>query len=98
MTQEDRAAQRYDLGAIGDDKKRVRVRSLKKKAIGAMPNAVSSIKTMNNKRVSNCRFASISIDDVRDDEEEEVVNAFREILIGKELLPDVHDDYHTLLR
>ncbi|XP_076899888.1 phosphatidylinositol/phosphatidylcholine transfer protein SFH9-like [Bidens hawaiensis] len=98
LTQEDRGTQRYDLGANGDDKKRVRVRSLKKKAIGAMPNVVSSLKTMNNKRVSNCRFASISIDDVRDDEEEEVVNAFREILIEKELLPDVHDDYHTLLR
>ncbi|MFS7897491.1 putative CRAL-TRIO lipid binding domain, CRAL/TRIO domain, CRAL/TRIO domain superfamily [Helianthus anomalus] len=92
LNQEDRSGQRCDLG---DDKKRVRVRSLKKKAMGGMPNAV---KTPSNKRVSNCRFASVSIDDVRDDEEEKVVNAFREILIEKDLLPDAHDDYHTLLR
>ncbi|XP_076934191.1 phosphatidylinositol/phosphatidylcholine transfer protein SFH9-like isoform X2 [Bidens hawaiensis] len=98
LNQEDRATQRYDLGAIGDDKKRVRVRPLKKKAMGATSNAVHSLKVLNNKRASNCRFASISIDDVRDDEEEKVVNAFREILIQKELLPNVHDDYHTLLR
>ncbi|KAM0064444.1 putative CRAL-TRIO lipid binding domain, CRAL/TRIO domain, CRAL/TRIO domain superfamily [Helianthus debilis subsp. tardiflorus] len=92
LNQEDRSGQRCDLG---DDKKRVRVRSLKKKAMGGMPN---DVKTPSNKRVSNCRFASVSIDDVRDDEEEKVVNAFREILIEKDLLPDAHDDYHTLLR
>ncbi|KAI3742413.1 hypothetical protein L1987_60094 [Smallanthus sonchifolius] len=98
LNQEDRSTQRYDLGTIGDDKKRVRVRSLKKIAMGAKTNPMSSLKTRSNKRVSNCQFASISIDDVRDDEEEKVVNAFREILIEKELLPNLHDDYHTLLR
>ncbi|KAJ9543541.1 hypothetical protein OSB04_023248, partial [Centaurea solstitialis] len=59
---------------------------------------MNSFKTRSNKRVSNCRFASISIDDVRDEEEEKVVNAFRQILIEKDLLPNRHDDYHTLLR
>ncbi|KAL4587959.1 hypothetical protein LXL04_000836 [Taraxacum kok-saghyz] len=86
------------LGTSGDDKKRVRARSLKKKAMVASTRPINSIKTRSNKRVSNCKFASISIDDVRDEEEEKVVNAFRQILIEKDLLPHRHDDYHTLLR
>lgn len=98
LNQEDRSIQRYDLGTFGDDKRRVRVRSLKKKTMGASTRPINSFKTRSNKRVSNCQFASISIDDVRDEEEEKVVNAFRQILIEKDLLPNRHDDYHTLLR
>lgn len=59
---------------------------------------LNALKPRSNMRVSNCQFASISIDDVRDEEEEKVVNAFRQILIEKDLLPHRHDDYHTLLR
>ncbi|KAI3526503.1 hypothetical protein L1887_05760 [Cichorium endivia] len=86
------------LGIFTDDKRRVRVRSLKKKAMVASTRPVNPLKIRSNKRVSNCQFASISIDDVRDEEEEEVVNAFRQILIEKDCLPHRHDDYHTLLR
>ncbi|KAL8260732.1 hypothetical protein R6Q59_028685 [Mikania micrantha] len=98
LNQEDRSTQKYDLGTVGDDKKRVRVRSLKKKAMTAATNPINSLKKRGNKRVLNCQFASISVGDVRHEEDEKVVNAFREILIEKELLPNVHDDYHTLLR
>lgn len=86
------------LGTFGDDKRKIRVRPLKKKAMVASTKPVNSLKTQFNKRVSNCQFASISIDDVRDEEEENVVNAFRQILIEKDFLPHRHDDYHTLLR
>lgn len=49
-------------------------------------------------KVADCRFASISINDVRDSKEEEAVNALRRALLAKDLLPPSHDDYHTLLR
>lgn len=49
-------------------------------------------------KVADCRFASISINDVRDSKEEEAVNALRRTLLAKDLLPPSHDDYHTLLR
>ncbi|PWA64157.1 sec14p-like phosphatidylinositol transfer family protein [Artemisia annua] len=98
LNQEDKSTQVYDLGTFGDDKRRVRVKSSKKKSISDSTRPINSVKTRSNKRASNCQFASISIDDVRDEEEEETVNAFRQILIEKDLLLNRHDDYHTLLR
>ncbi|XP_071721262.1 phosphatidylinositol/phosphatidylcholine transfer protein SFH9 [Rutidosis leptorrhynchoides] len=98
INQEDRSTQRYDLGTFGDDNRRGKVRSLKKKAMGASTRPIIPLHMRSNKRVSNCQFASISIDDVRDEEEEKTVNAFRQNLIEKDLLSNRHDDYHTLLR
>ncbi|KAF2292598.1 hypothetical protein GH714_025897 [Hevea brasiliensis] len=43
-------------------------------------------------------ICAISINDVRDANEEAAVNAFRQELIAKDLLPPRYDDYHTLLR
>nr|GEX14835.1 phosphatidylinositol/phosphatidylcholine transfer protein SFH9-like isoform X1 [Tanacetum cinerariifolium] len=86
---------RYGLGKFEEEKRRIRARSLKKKAMVASARLTNSLK---RRRVSNCRYAHISVDDVRDEEEEKDVNAFREVLIEKDLLPYSHDDYHTLLR
>jgi hypothetical protein len=91
-------------GAKGSDRetldveKRIRIRSLKKKAMDTSNRFTHNNLRKRSRRVANCRFASISIDDLRDEKEEEAVNAFRWILIEKNLLVARHDDYHTMLR
>ncbi|GKU86061.1 hypothetical protein SLEP1_g639 [Rubroshorea leprosula] len=80
-----------------DEKRRIRGRSLKKKAMTASTKLTHSFRKR-GKRVTDCRYAAISIEDVRDAKEEEAVNAFRQELIAKDLLPASHDDYHTMLR
>lgn len=51
-----------------------------------------------SRRVLHCHFASISTEEFLDEEEEKAVNAFRQVLIERDLLPAEQDDYHTLLR
>lgn len=80
-----------------DERRRYRGRSLKKKTMNASMKFTNTLRKR-GKRVANCRYASISIEDVRDAEEEEAVNAFREALLANNLLPDRFDDYHTMLR
>ncbi|KAL4597271.1 hypothetical protein ACB092_12G222600 [Castanea dentata] len=98
--------------ASEDERRKVRVRSLKKRTkkkvmmnggggSGSGSRLSISLSQSLRKRgnkVADCRFASISINDVRDSKEEEAVNAFRRTLLAKDLLPPSHDDYHTLLR
>ncbi|MED6139585.1 hypothetical protein PIB30_085293, partial [Stylosanthes scabra] len=51
-----------------------------------------------NKRVADYPFSSIYIEDIRDADEEAAVNLFRQEVLRRNLLPDSHDDYHTMLR
>ncbi|KDP26382.1 hypothetical protein JCGZ_17540 [Jatropha curcas] len=95
--QENERAKGVDLETSEDEKRRTKVRSLKKKAMSASNRLTHSLRKR-SKRVADCRYAAISINDVRDAKEEAAVNAFRQTLIAKDLLPSRHDDYHTLLR
>lgn len=93
LAREDDRAKRSDLETSEDEKRRTRMRSLKKKAT-----KITHTLRKRSKKVAHCRFASISTDDFRDEKEEEAVNVFRQVLIDKDLLPACHDDYHTMLR
>lgn len=97
MPGEEERARRSDFEISEEEKKRIRIRSLKKKAMNAS-NKISHTLRRRSTRVAHCRYASISIDDYRDEKEEESVNAFRQLLMDKDLLPPRHDDYHTILR
>ncbi|XP_052170636.1 phosphatidylinositol/phosphatidylcholine transfer protein SFH9 isoform X3 [Diospyros lotus] len=95
--EEDGKAKRSDVEAHEEEKRRTRSRSLKKKAMNASSRLTHTLRR-HSKRIGPCRFASISIEDVRDEKEEEAVNSFRQVLMAKDLLPAHHDDYHTMLR
>ncbi|WVZ78000.1 hypothetical protein U9M48_025781 [Paspalum notatum var. saurae] len=81
---------------ISEDEKKTRMGSLKKKAIDASTKIRHSLKK--NRRKSGSRVLSVSIEDVRDLEELQAVESFRQALLLDELLPARHDDYHMMLR
>jgi hypothetical protein len=70
--------------------------SFKKKALNASAKLKNSIKR--RARRSSSKVMAFAIDDPRDAEEMQAVDAFRQILILEELLPSRHDDYHMMLR
>ncbi|KAG6532996.1 hypothetical protein ZIOFF_006856 [Zingiber officinale] len=69
--------------------------SFKKKAISASSKFRNSI---NKRSRRSSKVMSVAIEDVRDAEEMQSVDAFRQTLILEELLPARHDDYHMMLR
>ena len=79
-------------GNSEDERRRRKIGSLRRKAIHAL-------KKRGRRRV-DFRFppSAISIEDVRDAEEERAVATFRDRLNAHGLLPDKHDDYHMMLR
>ncbi|KAK8711713.1 hypothetical protein V6N13_146982 [Hibiscus sabdariffa] len=86
-----------EFGTSEDEKRRMHRGSLKKKAITASTKLTHSLRK-HSRRVSDCKYTEISLEDVRDAEEEKVVRAFRQALLGKDQLPPRCDNYHTLLR
>ncbi|KAK6141833.1 hypothetical protein DH2020_024424 [Rehmannia glutinosa] len=80
-----------------DEKRRRRMRSLRRKSINGSKRIAHTLRKCSG-HVVHCQFASIFMEEFLDEEEEKAVNAFRQALIEKDLLPARHDDYHTMLR
>lgn len=95
---DDEKARRSDYEISDDERRRPRSRSHKKKAMNISSTRIAHSLKKRGKRVADCRYASISVEDVRDAKEERAVEAFRQTLITRDLLPPLHDDYHTMLR
>ncbi|KAL5998551.1 hypothetical protein ACLOJK_009494 [Asimina triloba] len=96
--QEYRIESASEFEASEDETRRVRVRSAKKKYLGASTSIPQSLRKRGRRR-GNHQLPSVPVtEDLKDAEEEEAVNAFRIALLAKDQLPPCHDDYHTLKR
>ncbi|XP_072962221.1 phosphatidylinositol/phosphatidylcholine transfer protein SFH13-like isoform X1 [Typha angustifolia] len=94
---DERKERRSDVENSEDERRRSAIGALKKKALSASSRLTHSLKKR-GKRKADYRVSSVSIEDVRDEEEERAVYAFQQELISRNLLPDKHNDYHMLLR
>lgn len=86
-----------DFEVSEEDSKKPKSRSLKRRALTASSKFRQSLRRRGKKR-SEGLSSSLIIQDVRDAKELQAVEAFRQLLLSEELLPEKLDDYHTLLR
>ncbi|XP_039117461.1 phosphatidylinositol/phosphatidylcholine transfer protein SFH13-like [Dioscorea cayenensis subsp. rotundata] len=97
LVQDEIRERRSDVENSEDERRRTKIGSLKKKALNASSKITHSLKKRGKRKI-DYRVSSVSIEDIRDAEEERAVHAFRQELIARDLLPEKHDDYHMLLR
>ncbi|XP_039010480.1 phosphatidylinositol/phosphatidylcholine transfer protein SFH12-like [Hibiscus syriacus] len=57
-----------------------------------------STRFRNSRKRRSSKVLSVEINDERDPEEQQSVEALRQALIAEDLLPESHEDYHTMLR
>ncbi|KAG8087129.1 hypothetical protein GUJ93_ZPchr0010g8940 [Zizania palustris] len=93
---DERKERRSDVENSEDERRRLSIGSLKKKALNASNKLTHSLKKRGKRKVEH--RASFTIEDVRDEEEERAVFTFQQELFSRNLLPDNHNDYHMLLR
>ncbi|VAH22070.1 unnamed protein product [Triticum turgidum subsp. durum] len=77
-----------------EGEKKTKIASFKKKAINAGNKFRHSLRRRSKKKNEN----QISIEDIRDVQDLQAVEAFRQCLLDEDLLPQQHDDYHMMLR
>ncbi|GAA0150285.1 hypothetical protein LIER_09260 [Lithospermum erythrorhizon] len=74
-----------------------KIGNFKKKAMNASNKFTHTLKKKGKRKV-DFQVPSVSIEDIRDEKEEQAVDELRQKLIDRDLLPPRHDEYHTLLR
>ncbi|KAJ4755095.1 Sec14p-like phosphatidylinositol transfer family protein [Rhynchospora pubera] len=94
---EERRDRKSDVDNSEDERRRLSIGSLKKKALNASSRFTHSLKRKGKRKLDH-RASNVSIEDVRDEEEEKAVFMFQQELLSRNLLPDRHNDYHMLLR
>nr|XP_017248915.1 PREDICTED: phosphatidylinositol/phosphatidylcholine transfer protein SFH13-like isoform X3 [Daucus carota subsp. sativus] len=88
---------RSDFENSEDERRRSKIGNFKKKALNASNKFTHSLKKRGKRKI-DYRVPSVSIEDIRDPNEESAVHELRQKLVDKDLLPARHDEYHTLLR
>lgn len=72
------------------------MRSLRKKAMNPATRTTRELKKREQRKV-HCLFAAVCNEEFLE-EEERVVNEFRQALVERDMLLAHYDDYHTMLR